>query len=222
MVEELKLGYRFRNQALLQQALTHPSVAGDNRAAAHYERMEFLGDAVLDMAVSEYLYRSYPEEKEGALAKRRAALVCGEALALVAQQCGIHRHMRLGAGEEAAGGRGNPANLENVLEAVIAAMYLDSGMAPVEAWVERYIAPLAIHMSEPPKDPKTGLQEWAQSRKLPLPAYKLVGQEGPSHAPRFTVEASVKGHKGALGGGTSKRLAEREAARNLLIALLKG
>lgn len=216
-----KLGYRFRDVKLLDEALTHPSAVGDNRATTHYERLEFLGDAVLDMAVSELLYRAYPSEKEGALAKRRAALVCGETLALVAKKCGLDKVMKLGAGEETSGGRDNPANLEDVLEAVIAAMYLDGGLPAVQSWVERWIAPLAAHMTEPPKDPKTTLQEWAQARNLPLPRYRLVEQTGPSHLPSFTVSAEVKGYPASAGAGPSKRVAERAAAENLINALRK-
>lgn len=216
-----KLGYRFRDNALLNEALTHPSTVGDNRAATHYERLEFLGDAILDMAVSEMLFANYPAEKEGALAKRRAALVCGETLALVAKKCGLDKAMRLGVGEEASGGRDNPANLEDVLEAVVAAMYLDGGLPAVQSWVERWIAPLAAHMTEPPKDPKTTLQEWAQARNLPLPRYRLVEQSGPSHLPSFTVAAEVKGYPSAAGTGSSKRFAERQAAENLIAALRK-
>lgn len=219
--KNLKLGYRFNDVSLLEEALTHPSVVGDNRAITHYERLEFLGDAVLDMAVSQYLYSNFGKDKEGALAKRRAALVCGETLAMIARQCGIDKALRLGSGEESSGGRENPANLEDALEAVVAAMYLDGGLTPVMAWVERWIAPLAAHMSEPPKDPKTSLQEWAQARKKALPVYKLVEETGPSHAPSFAVSVEVKGYKAAVGTGSSKRVAERVAAENLLKLLRK-
>ncbi len=208
-------GYEFKNERLLKQALTHPSHVAE-QGGQHYERLEFLGDAVLGLAVSEFLYMAYTEEKEGALAKRRAGLVCGQALAEVAQQIKLDKAMKLGVGEESSGGRKNPTNLENVMEAVAGAMYLDGGMEPIRMLVDQYISPLAEVMTEPPKDPKTQLQEWAQAEKYALPRYELIKQDGPAHAPSFTVSVQVENYPLVEGHGTSKRLAERDAAERFL------
>ncbi len=209
-------GYNFKDESLLEEALSHPSVAEDGK---NYERLEFLGDAVLSLVVSEMLYTNFPDEKEGALAKRRSALVCGETLSKVAQEIGLGEHIRMGVGEDASGGRENPANLENAMEAVIAALYLDGGLEVAREFVLKNLEPLAQEMTSPPKDPKTHLQEWAQARGLPVPEYRVVSEEGPSHEPVFTVEVGLPGYPPAQAQGASKRKAEREAAANMLSGL---
>ncbi len=181
--------------------------------------MEFLGDAVLGLVISDYLYGMYPEENEGALAKRRAALVCGTTLASVARTLGIDAMLTLGGGEMQSGGRDNDANLENALEAAIAAIYLDGGLQAAREFVLRHIAPLSEGMAEPPKDPKTQLQEKAQAEGRGIPEYKVMAQEGPSHAPRFTVRVVVSGWPEEMGEGSSKREAEKKAAEALLRCL---
>lgn len=208
-------GYTFTHPALLKEALTHPSFTAEHDVP-HYERLEYLGDAVLDLLVSELLFTRFPEEKEGALAKRRAALVCGSTLAEVAVTIGLDQHLQLGGGEEGSGGRTNPANLENALEAVLGAIYLDGGIEPARAFVEQYFVPLADVMIEPPKDAKTQLQEWAQARGIPLPAYLLIKQEGPSHNPIFTLEVQVEGHPPVQAKGGTKKVAAQKAAETLL------
>lgn len=214
-VEEI-INYRFTNQFLLEKALTHPSATKDN---VHYERLEFLGDAVLDIVISEYLFNQYQDEQEGALAKRRAALVRGETLAEISYKLGLGEYLKLGPGEAASGGREQKTNLANVFEAILGAMYLDGGLDPVKAFLLSLYAPLVSKMKEPPKDPKTALQEWAQSHGKPLPVYALVAQEGPAHAPIFTIEASVEGEASQRASGASKRVAEQEAAKQLLQAM---
>ena len=211
-------GYTFHNPALLQQALTHPS-ALRQKHDPHYERLEFLGDAVLGAIVSALLYQHFPDAAEGALAKRRAALVNGETLAMLARQLEMPAQLILGEGEEATGGRENDSTLENVFEALVAAIYLDSDFITVQQWVVPLFEPLLETMTEVPRDPKSTLQEWAQGRGLPLPVYQEQGREGPPHAPVFTIEVSVEGHAPVTASGSSKRLAEREAAAMLLAQL---
>lgn len=208
------IGYHFSNQFLLHKALTHPSAAEE--AGIHYERLEFLGDAVLDILISEYLFNQYPDEQEGALAKRRAALVRGDSLAAVSAKLGLGEYLKLGRGEKASGGKKQKTNLANVFEAIIGAIYLDGGIEPAKAFVMPLFEPLAQTMCEPPKDSKTSLQEWAQAQGLSLPNYSLVGQDGPAHAPEFTIEAVIEGYPPSRGTGTSKRAAEQEAAEELL------
>ncbi|MCB2081589.1 MAG: ribonuclease III [Rickettsiales bacterium] len=209
-------GYRFRNNDLLKQALTHPS---DHLAPAHYERLEFLGDAVLGLAVSELLYTRYPEEREGALAKRRAALVCGNSLAVVARSIGLGELLSMGEGEIQSGGRDNDTNLENAMEALFGAIYLDGGWEHAHSLAQQLFAPYAESMLAPPKDPKTRLQEWIQAQGHAVPHYRVLAKEGPAHAPFFTMEVSIAGGHRASGTGTSKREAEREAASALLTQL---
>lgn len=210
------LGHRFRRADLVVDALTHGSFS-DQRT---YERLEFLGDRVLGLIVAEMLLRRFPDEEEGDLAKRHVALVRQEALAEIAAGLGLGRFIRLARGEEESGGRENPAILSDVMEALLAALYLDGGLEVVRAFIEPHWTPVMETVSTPPKDAKTTLQEWAQRRGLPLPSYREVKREGPPHAPTFTVEVTVKGKRPALGEGTSKRLAE-QAAADMLLTVLK-
>jgi len=207
-----KTGYKFKKDALLKEALSHPSLGGDKS----YERLEFLGDAVLGLIISEMLYKNFPDDEEGHLAKKRAALVCGESLAKIAREINLGEHILMNAGEENANGRDNSANLENVLEALAGAIYLDGGLKAAQNLIEKYFSKLLTEMPEAPKDPKTELQEWAQARGLPIPDYNIIEQQGPAHAPLFKVEVSVEGHGKASAEGNSKKMAEREAAKLLL------
>lgn len=225
MLDHVFNGYEFKNKALLEEALTHPSLGREleGRAAKsrevrirHYERLEFLGDAVLDLVISAYLFSTYPEEKEGDLAKRRSALVCGETISHIALSMQLGRYILMTEGENSTGGRDNASNLANVLEAIIGALYLDAGLEETTRFIHRYWLSFAQNMKTPPRDPKTILQEWAQGRKKPIPEYKVVKNTGPSHAPTFTVQVLVAGIPIVEGTGSSKRLAEREAARILL------
>jgi ribonuclease-3 len=219
----IALGHTFVRPELLEEALTHASAAaGANGAvAANYERMEFLGDRVLNLVVAQHLLKRYPEEKVGQLARRHAALVREEALADVARRAGIAEFIRLSTGEDLAGGRSNPAIMADCCEAVIAALYLDGGFKSAERFIAKFWAPLLNQTPRPPKDPKTALQEWAQSRGLPLPVYATVAQSGPDHDPTFTVRVQVKGYPAASASGRSKRLAEQIAAQ-FLLAMIAG
>jgi ribonuclease III len=219
------IGHAFARPELLSDALTHRSVLGSRhgrnrggRAAPprNYERLEFLGDRVLGLVVADLLCRRFDTEPEGPLTQRHAKLVRRETLAAVAGAIGLDRHIRLSPSEAAAGAARNPGILADVLEAVIAAIYLDGGFAMAFAFVERFWGPLIAEMEVPPRDPKTALQEWAQARGLPLPAYALVAASGPDHAPCFTVAVRVSGTEEASATASSKRAAETGAAAALL------
>ena len=211
MIEEI-IGYFFADKKLLEEALSHPSCDVD----FSYERMEFLGDSVLGLVISTMLYEKHPEENEGHLAKRRAALVCGETLAKVAEEIGLGEYIAMGVGEDSGGGRENAANLENAFEAVIGAIYLDGGIEPATAFIRKYFEQRAEDMLEAPKDAKTSLQEWAQAQSFSVPAYDVVERSGPAHDPIFTVEVSVQGQEPVRASGTSKKVAEMEAAKLML------
>jgi ribonuclease-3 len=212
---EARLGYHFRDSALLRRALTHAS-----RGAESNERLEFLGDRVLGLVVSEKLYALYPDNPEGVLALKLNALVRGEACAKAAEEAGLADHLILASAEAGSGGRKKTAILAGAIEAVIAALYLDGGYEAARQFVERYWTDLFETLDTDLRDPKTALQEWAQGPGAQgLPVYKQTGREGPDHAPRFTVEVPVKGYEPETGFGGSKREAEQDAARRMLARL---
>jgi ribonuclease-3 len=208
------LDHEFAKPELLREALTHPSARGRRgRDPRGYERLEFLGDRVLGLIVAELLFRRFPKEAEGALTRRHTGLVRRESLTQVAEVAGLGAHILLSPGEDAAGARANQSVLADVCEAVIAALYLDGGLAAATRFVERWWQPqLQALGAAPPRDPKTALQEWAQGRGLPLPVYKTVGTEGPAHRRIFTVSVTVEGLEPATATGASKRAAEVAAA----------
>ena len=206
-----KLGYQFKDEALLGRALTH---AGANAALSN-ERLEFLGDRVLALVVAETLYRLYPQEDEGALTRRVHSLVRWEACAKVGEEIGLWEHLVL-TRSEAAGGRSKGPILGSALEAVIAAIYLDGGMDAAHAFIARWWGPMFADAATDSRDAKTRLQEWSQGRGKGAPVYTLKEQGGPDHAPHFVVEAKVTGFDAALGEGGSKRQAEQDAAARLL------
>lgn len=212
------LGYGFADPQLLTDALTHPSAGAGrrDRRKTQYERLEFLGDRVLGLVVAEILYRRFPDENEGALARRHAALVCREALARVALGLGLDHALVLSRGEQEGGGRHNPTMLADACEAVLGAIYADGGLDPAAGIIRRCWEPLVAEAATPPKDAKTALQEWAQGRGLPLPCYRVLGTEGPSHDPVFAVEVAVQGLAPMAARGPSKRVAEQAAATALL------
>lgn len=210
---ESQLAHGFRDRSLLEAALTHASAA---EAAATYERLEFLGDRVLGLLMADWLMRRHPDEKEGDLARRLAVLVDRNSLTEIARGLDIGDHLRLSAGEEAAGLRGNATVLADVMEAVIGAIYRDAGLEAVRPIMERLWLPLAERDEEPPRDVKTALQELVQSRGSGLPRYREVARSGPDHLPLFTVEVTVDGAEPVRGQGASKRAAERAAAEAML------
>ncbi len=212
------LGHEFARPELLDQALTHPSAT----ARATYERLEFLGDRVLGLVIADMVYRAFPDEPEGALARRFTALVRKEALARVAETIDLGAHLRVSRGEAEQGGRSSMSLLADACEAVIAALFLDGGLEAARRFVERWWQPLLAEQAEPPQDAKTALQEWAQGQGLPLPAYRLVGSTGPPHDPVFDVEVSLPERSPAQGRGRSRRAAELAAAAALLAWLKAG
>ena len=205
-------GYIFDDGALLAQAMKHPSTHKSN----NNQRLEFLGDAVLGLVIAEALYAQYPDEQEGELARRQAALVRGETLVGLAEGMALGEHLQLSQSEAQAGGRSTASNLEDACEALIGAIYLDGGLDAAKAWVLTHWQPLIESITEPPKDPKTALQEWAQGRGLGLPLYEVVGQSGPAHAPEFIISVAVENHGDAKASAGSKKQAEQLAAAALL------
>ncbi|MEK9660856.1 MAG: ribonuclease III, partial [Alphaproteobacteria bacterium] len=191
-----------------------PSAARPGQAS--YERLEFLGDRVLDLVVAALLLRRFPDEPEGMISRRHSALVRAETLTRVARDIGLGAHIVLPRGEEGAGLRERDSVLADAMEAVIAALWLDGGDAVARDFVERHWGPLIAENATPPKPAKMALQEWAQARGLPIPEYRETDRTGPDHAPHFTVEVAVSDHAPEAGEGTSKRAAEDAAARALL------
>ena len=214
---EAQVGYGFKDRRLLTQALTHISALQNERSRTRsYQRLEFLGDRVLGLAVSAMLVAAYPEAEEGELSRRLAALVRRETCAEVAAVWQLGPAILLGDSEAAAGGREKPAILSDVCEAVIGAVFLDGGHdaateAVRRAWTTRLHQP-----TRPLRDPKTALQEWAQSLGRPAPLYAQTERTGPDHAPRFTLTVTVEGYPDAIGTGSSKRAAEQAAAETFL------
>lgn len=209
------IGHSFSDILLLQQAVTHRSF-GNGRGSHHNERLEFLGDRVLGLVIAELLYGRFPDEAEGALARRHAALVRKEALARVAEKIGLGSYLRMSRGEEDAGGRSNAGMLADACEAVIGASYLDGGLGPAQAFIRTNWLPMLEESAAPPKDAKTALQEWAQQRGLPLPDYDTLETSGPDHSPVFRIQVSVKGYPPENASGNSKRVAAQVAAQALL------
>jgi ribonuclease-3 len=210
-----KLGYRFENPALLDEALTH--VSAPKADGQSYQRLEFLGDRVLGLAIADLLYRTFPGAPEGELSRRLAELVRRESCAEIAITWDVGPYLKLGAGEAHAGERRNQTILADVCEAIIGAAFMDGGYEAARGVVERAFQPLLEAPRRPLRDPKSALQEWAQGRGLPPPTYSIVEQTGPDHAPRFRVMVKVKGAETEFGLGTSKRIAEQAAARSLLM-----
>ncbi len=217
-----RLGHAFADAGLLRDALTHPSLsagAGRRRgsnAASPYERLEFLGDRVVGLAVAEMLWRRFPDEPEGDLSRRFTALVSQEPMAEIGLELGLDSALMLCAGTEKDNGRSNPSILADACEAVIGAVFADAGFGPAQALVERLWSARIDSTVRPPRDAKTALQEWAQGRGLPLPEYSVISQQGPSHAPVFRIRVAVAEAGSAEAEGASKRNAERAAAASLL------
>lgn len=215
---EERLGHRFNDRDLLACALTHVSAAvGAAARPRTYQRLEFLGDRVLGLAIADMLIAAYPEASEGELSRRLSELVRRETCAEVAMAWDVGAYLRLGAGELRSGGSRNRAILADVCEALIGAAFLDGGYEAAKGVVARGFADQIATPRRPLRDPKTALQEWAQGQGMPTPAYRLIEQTGPDHAPLFQVETSVGTLTGATGSGATKRAAEQDAAQNLLL-----
>ena len=212
---EAALGHAFRNRALLERAVMHASAITTGRGES-YQRMEFLGDRVLGLAVASRLYERYPGADEGDLARRLNALVRRETRADRALALGIDGALKLGHAEAHSGGRKKSAILADACEAVLAAVYLDGGFDAALAVVDRVWAPLFDRPDTIERDPKTALQEEIQSGGVPPPEYVLVERRGPDHKPHFVIDVMSGGNVLARGEGGSKREAEQNAARHAL------
>ena len=214
-----RIGYVFSDAAKLRRALTHSSyVPGDG---SDNERMEFLGDAVLELCVSEELFFRFPKMQEGELTKNRASIVCENALFAAAKEIGLGEYLLLGRGEDANGGREKPSILSDAFEAVIAAIYLDGGFTPARTFIHRFVLPL-LDLSAPvfEKDHKTRLQELIHARTHGRQVtYRLIGESGPDHDKTFTMQAVLDGEVLGEGSGHSKQSAGQAAAADALSRL---
>ncbi|MXQ11023.1 ribonuclease III [Microvirga makkahensis] len=210
-----RLEYQFQKPELLDEALTH--VSAPKASGQSYQRLEFLGDRVLGLAIAETLYSAFPKAPEGELSRRLAELVRRESCAEIAIAWDVGPYLKLGAGEAHSGERRNPTILADVCEAIIGAVFLDGGYDAARELVERSFKPLLEAPRRALRDPKSALQEWAQGRGLPPPIYTVAEQTGPDHAPKFRVMVKVTGTETEFGQGTSKRIAEQAAARRLLL-----
>ncbi len=206
---EKRLGYKFTDKALLDMALTHSSVSSKR----NYERLEFLGDRVLGLVIAKLLYARFPEEAEGDLAKRLAALVQGEFLAAIAKEINLGSFIKFSDAEAQSGGGENDNILADVFESMIGALYLESGFDQCEALIQKLWGSRLDVMLTPPQHPKTRIQEWAQSQGLPLPKYEISAQTGPDHAPVFEITLTVKGFDPLKAEGKSRQAAEKLAAK---------
>jgi ribonuclease III len=215
---ESRLGYRFRDSGLAALALTHlsaQSAAGQGRAQS-YQRLEFLGDRVLGVAIAGRLYQAFPKASEGELSMRFAKLVRRETCAEIAAQWDVGPHVALGLGEARGGGRKKQAILADVCESLIGAVFVDGGFAAAEALVLNAWGDRITAEAEPARDPKTAVQEWAQSRALSPPRYEEVERSGPAHAPHFVMRVTLEGFAPEIGAASSKRAAEQAAAQAFL------
>jgi ribonuclease-3 len=214
---ESRIGYRFTDADLLNCALTHISaLKGPRNRSGSYQRLEFLGDHVLGLVISDMLFRSFPKADEGELSRRLADLVRKETCAEIAGTIELGAAVKLGSSEVNAGARKRPAILADVCEALIGAVYLDGGYPAASALVERLWQARMQAKAQPLRDPKTVLQEWAQARGLPTPAYREVARSGPDHDPEFRVAVHLPDFAPAEGSGRSKRAAEQAAAAAML------
>lgn len=225
-LEELqeRFSYRFRNEALLEQALTHKSFAHESGDEAHNESMEFLGDAVLGFLVTDFIYRDFPGRTEGRKSKIKAYLVSASTLSSIARDLDIPRFLRLGKGEEKTGGRKKKALSANALEAVVAAIYLDSGIQSTRDFLEPLYEPLIQQIMEgraAVEDPKTALQEFLQARSMDPAKYLVTAESGPEHRKTFQVEVQIGHRKLGQASGMTKKKAELLAAQEALARLLK-
>lgn len=218
---EARIGYTFRDRAQLITALTHPSYGGDHKVA-HYQRLEFLGDAVLELSVSRILFDRYPDLSEGQLTRLRASLVREETLSEIAREWSVGSIIRLSVGEEKSGGADKPSILSDVCEAVLAAVYLDGGMDEAFGLVRRMLdGHLPCEKSPDALDAKSRLQELLQQGTGDSPEYVLLEQGGPAHLPVFRVAVNVGGKTIGEGVGASKRAAQQAAATQALKAINK-
>ena len=206
---ENTIGYVFHNKSWVDKALTHPSL---QRSAKDFERLEFLGDRVLGIVVAEWLYKAFPKDKEGHLAKRLASLVCRETCEAVAGTLRLSFFLYALESEK----QDHTTVMSDAVEALIGAMFLDGGLDPCQTFIRRFWQPLLHTTLDPPKDPKSKLQEWIQSLGKPIPTYHMVDMKGTQHTPVFYIDVCIEGWDPIQGEGRTKRLAERDAAKRFL------
>ena len=218
------LGHRFARPALLHEALTHRSAArklpGGRRGSGSNERLEFIGDRVLGLAIAEWLIERFPNEQEGELGRRLAHLVSGPVIASIAEHIQLSALLDLAPGEDRAGVRTSATVAADATEAAIGALYLDGGLIAATTFIRQAWATTLDAQSEPPKDPKTRLQEWAQARGHDLPAYEISSREGPPHAPVFVVAVRITGKLGQIGAAAGEARSKRDAEQMAATALL--
>ena len=223
MIKDLEeaIGYRFRNITLLQNALTHSSYANErwHDSLKSNERLEFLGDSILGMVVAEYLYKNFPDRPEGELTRMRADMVCEASLAAIADKIDLGTHLLLGHGEERFGGRTRASILADAVESVIAACFLDGGMAAARDFIQRFVLTDVPVKRLHNVDYKTTLQELVQRKKDQVLSYTLTGESGPDHDKQFCVAVSLNGKTVGEGSGSSKKRAEQAAAQKAIEAL---
>lgn len=216
---ENKLSINFKDKSLLKQAFTHSSFVNEhrNKQLADNERLEFLGDAVLELIVSDFLFCKYPNRSEGELTKLRATIVCEESLYDFATELQFNRYILLGKGEERAGGRNRQALLADVFEAFLGALYLDQGVTTCQAFFAEHIFPkITANAFSHMMDYKTKLQELIQKEKGNTIEYKIIEERGPSHRKEFVAEVTVNENQTSIGVGSAKKEAEQNAAKEML------
>jgi ribonuclease-3 len=209
----LALGYEIKDRSLLRDALTHSSAG---RSRDDYQRLEFLGDRILALVIAEELYRLNPKDREGTLSNRHSGLVRGETCARIGKKLDIARFIVVGPGEQRKNLHANPSVVGDVVEALIAAIYLDGGLEEARRFILANWSDLLSERKSSDKDAKTRLQEWALGQGLPIPAYRVLSREGPEHLPIFTAELSIPEKTSTQGSGPSKRAAEQAAAEAFL------
>ncbi|MCQ2421840.1 MAG: ribonuclease III [Lachnospiraceae bacterium] len=216
---ESAIGYSFRNKELLKTALTHSSYANEfsrhNQSVVFNERLEFLGDAVLELVTSEFIYEKHTDMPEGSMSKLRASLVCEPSLAICARELKLGDYLILGKGEDMTGGRNRESILSDAFEATIGAIYLDGGLEPAGRFIREKVL-MRLKETELFRDSKTHVQEITQERYHCTPEYVQIGMEGPAHNRLFTFELRLAGKTIATGKGPSKKAAEQEAAREAI------
>lgn len=217
---ERLINYRFKNPELICEALSHPSLKQhESDWRKNYERFEILGDAILGFLITEMVFNIYNKSDEGGIAKIKSYLVSKETICCVAEKINLANFIIMTKGEEESGGRVNPNNIENTMEAVIAAVYLDGGMENIKTIVTKLWSEFLYDFDLNKVDPKTSLQEWSQSQKYGMPYYETISKSGLAHMPQFTVRVSAGAYK-EIGNGNSIKRAEKEAAKKLLNKVL--
>jgi ribonuclease-3 len=213
-----KINYTFKDQNLLTTSLTHRSCLNNPKTTDSYERLEFLGDAILEKMISVFLYNKYPYKMEGFLTAARSATVRTESLSAISTKYGFHKYIKMSKGEESTGGRSNPSILEDVIESLIGALYLDGGPEAAQAFFDQFILPNANQtISEDKlKDPKSLFQEKVQAKGLTSPIYQTINATGPDHSKIFEVSVIVNDKPIATGTGKNKQEAEQQAAEKAL------